>query len=298
MLSEFLAYDPSFKGGVQVAYGDLNGDGVPDIVTAPASNSTPLVRVFDGVTHAKIAEFFAYAPTFTGGLNIAVADVNGDGHLDVICAAGPSGGPHIKAIDGTKLSQVDANGVIQDAALLFSFFAYASTFTGGVNMSVGDINNDGHADIITGTGPTGGPEVKVFSGLNSSMIFDFFAFEGTFTGGVVVSTGDWNGDGRVDIIGSRGPGGKPEVAVYNGIDSSVIGDFFPYPNTFTGGVRVAGLDSNGDGKWDVLTGAGAGSGAGPIAKIFRGSDAVQTNSWTAYDPAFLGGVYVGALRMM
>jgi serralysin len=85
--------------------------------------------------------------------------------------------------------------------------------------------------------------------------------------------------------------------VWSGKDESVIGDFFPYPNTFTGGVRVASLDMNGDGKWDILTGTGPGSGPGPLAEIFRGSDAVQMDSWTAYDPAFLGGIYVGALRM-
>jgi streptogramin lyase len=290
--SEFLAYDPSFTGGVQVAYGDLNGDGVPDIITAPATNSTPEVRVFDGVTHQKIKDFMAYATTFTGGLNVAVADVNGDGVLDIITAPGVTGGPEIKVFDGTKVS-TGAN-----SELLFDFFAYASTFTGGCNMSVGDINNDGKADIITGTGPTGGPEIKVFSGANSSLLFDFNAFEGSFRGGVVVSTGDWNGDGRVDIIGSRGPGGLPEVAVYNGINTAVIGDFFPYPNSFSGGVRVAGADLNGDGLWDIVTGAGAGSGAGPNqVKTFRGSNAAALSAWNAFDPAFLGGVYVGAVRI-
>jgi serralysin len=276
-----------------VAYGDLNGDGVPDIITAPASNSVPTVRVFDGVTHQKIKEFNAYATSFTGGLNVAVADVNGDGVMDIITAPGQTGGPHVKVFDGTKVS----TGA--DSELLFQFFAYASTFTGGVNMSVGDINNDGKADIVTGTGPTGGPEVKVFSGLDSSLLFDFFAFEGTFTGGVVVSTGDWNGDGRVDIIGSRGPGGLPEVAVYSGIDSSVIGDFFPYPMTFTGGVRIAGVEIDGDGLWDILTGAGSGSGAGPSqAKTFQGSNAASLMAWNAFDPGFLGGIYVGAARIM
>jgi streptogramin lyase len=291
--SEFLAYDPSFTGGVQVAYGNLDGDGVPDIITAPATSSIPEVRVFDGVTHQIIKDFNAYAPTFTGGLNVAVADVNGDGVLDIVTAPGVTGGPEVKVFDGTKV----LNGA--NSELLFDFFAYASTFTGGVNMSVGDINNDGKADIITGTGPTGGPEIKVFSGANSSILFDFNAFEGSFRGGVVVSTGDWLGNGQIDIIGARGPGGLPEVAVYSGSNSSVIADFFPYPNAFTGGVRVASADLNGDGKWDIVTGAGSGSGAGPNqVKTFRGSDAVNLNGWNAFDPGFLGGVYVGAVRIM
>jgi hypothetical protein len=90
------------------------------------------------------------------------------------------------------------------------------------------------------------------------------------------------------------------VAVYNGINQVVIGDFNAYPTSFTGGVRVAGLDANGDGKWDILTGPGPGSGNGspfPIPRIFRGNDAGLLDQWAAFDPAFLGGVYVGALRM-
>jgi hypothetical protein len=45
-----------------------------------------------------------------------------------------------------------------------SFFAYASTFTGGVRVALGDINGDGNMDVITGAGPGGGPQVNVYNG--------------------------------------------------------------------------------------------------------------------------------------
>jgi hypothetical protein len=89
------------------------------------------------------------------------------------------------------------------------------------------------------------------------------------------------------------------VAVYNGINQHVIDDFNAYSSAFTGGVRVAGVDVTGDGKWDILTGPGAaGSGPGPVPRLFRATDNVMLAQWVAYDLAFLGGVYVGALRVM
>src|SRR5262249_40154707 len=70
----FFAYDPSFTGGVHVATGDVNGDGVDDIITGAGVNGGPHVKVFDGVTGNLIQSFFAFAPNFLGGINVATGD--------------------------------------------------------------------------------------------------------------------------------------------------------------------------------------------------------------------------------
>ena len=111
-----------------------------------------------------MASFLAFSHGFTGGVNVAVADVNGDGFSDIIVAAGPGGGPDVKVIDGTKLTQIGSDGVISDSALLYHFYAYDPAFAGGVNVAGADVNGDGKADIITGAGPGGSPEVRIFSG--------------------------------------------------------------------------------------------------------------------------------------
>src|SRR5205085_4754006 len=67
----FFAYDAAFRGGVRVASGDVNRDGVPDIITAPGPGGGPHVRVFDGRTGAPIAGFLAYEAAFRGGLFVA-----------------------------------------------------------------------------------------------------------------------------------------------------------------------------------------------------------------------------------
>src|SRR5205823_2490460 len=104
----------------------------------------------------------AFNLSFQGGVHTAVGDVNGDGTPDIIVAAGPGGGPHVKVIDGTKLGQLRPDGEVADSALLASFFAYVPSFGDGVWVAAGDVNRDGLADIVTGAGPGGGPHVKVF----------------------------------------------------------------------------------------------------------------------------------------
>ena len=97
----------------------------PVFVTGAGAGGGPHVQVFDAATGALIFGFFAYDPTFTGGVRVAATDVNGDGVPDVITAAGPGGGPHVRVFDGAALQ---TGQVVELAGL----FAYDPTFTGGV----------------------------------------------------------------------------------------------------------------------------------------------------------------------
>jgi streptogramin lyase len=280
MNSEFLAYDARFTGGVRVATGDVNGDGVPDIITAPGPGGGPEIRVFDGVSGALIMDFMAYPANFTGGVFIACADVNGDGRADIITGPDAGGGPEVKVISG------------KTQALLYDFFAFSSSFTGGVRVAGADVNHDGKADIIAGKGPGADAAVAVFSGANSNLLAAWTAFP-TFGGGVYVSAGDVNGDGFADIVVGAGASGGPEVRVYSGANPAILlRDFFAYDTTFTGGVRVAVADVDGDGFGDIITAPGV-SGA-PDMRVFDFATLIRLDEFFAYDPSFLGGVFVGS----
>jgi len=142
---------------------------------------------------------FVPFPGWTGEVQVATGDVNGDGTSDIVVGAGPGApGGHVKVFDG------------RTGALLRSFFAFEG-FRGGVRVAAGDVDGDGRADLVVGAGPGAGSHVKVFSGLNNAVLRSFFAFEG-FTGGVFVATADINGDGRADLVVRAGTG--PHVKVF------------------------------------------------------------------------------------
>src|SRR5207237_10541019 len=84
----------------------------------------------------------------------------------VASGAGQGGGPHVIVRNADNTGR-------------FSFFAYTASFTGGVRVATGDINGDGIADIVTSTGPGGGPHVKVFNGADGKLITEFFAYAPT-----------------------------------------------------------------------------------------------------------------------
>jgi hypothetical protein len=282
-LADFLAYDPGFRGGVRVAVGDVNGDGVPDIITAPGPSGGPNIRVWDGKTFSLVRSFMAYAPGFTGGVYVAAGDTNGDGFADIVTGPDAGGGPHVEVFSG------------KDGSLLQSFFAYAPTFPGGVRVAAGDANGDGKADIVVGAGPGGGPHVQVFDGTNVAHVLQsFFAYTPSFTGGVYVAAGDVNGDGHADIVTGAGAGGGPHVQVFSGTNLAVLESFFAYAPAFPGGVRVGVVpDVNVNGVADVVTAAGPGG--GPHTKVFSGAGATVLDSFFAYAPTFLGGVFVGGV---
>src|SRR4029077_2579517 len=99
----------------------LENRSLPSIVAVGAdAGQAPVVSVFDSQTGAKKFDITAYDTAFTGGVRVAVGDVNGDGTPDVITAPGPGGGPDIHVYNGT-------NGT-----LLHQFNAYNPNFNAGV----------------------------------------------------------------------------------------------------------------------------------------------------------------------
>ncbi|MFN4259069.1 MAG: FG-GAP-like repeat-containing protein [Gemmataceae bacterium] len=277
---QFFAYAPHFTGGVRVAVGDVNNDGWDDIITVPGPGGGPHVRVFSGKDGSQIANFMAYAPTFAGGLFVAVGDVNGDGYADIITGPDAGGGPHVKVFSG------------KDGTLLMNFFAYHPTFTGGVRVAAGDLDGDGKADIITGAGPGGGPHVLAFRALDRVVLHSFMAYSPSFTGGVYVAAGDVNGDTRADIVTGAGFGGSAHVKVVDGVTQQVMHNFLADSSAdYVNGVRVAVITRANTNRADLLIGYGPHQ--APKLRIFDSLTLQVLDDFFAYDTSFRGGVFVG-----
>ncbi len=195
LFKSFYAYSPYWRGGVNVAVGDVNGDGRSDVVTGAEAGGGPNVKAFDGRSLLAFRNFMAYDSRFRGGVRVAVADTNGDGKAEIITAPAAGMSAVIKIFS-------DATG-----KLTSSFTAYDAAWTGGAYVAAGDLDGDGRAEIVTGADAGGIAHVKAFNALNFSIVASF-ASDANFNGGVRVAVRDIDGDGKAEIITAQGRGGN------------------------------------------------------------------------------------------
>jgi hypothetical protein len=297
-LTPFMDY----TGGVAVAWGDVNGDGYPDlVVTTTAGN--PAIKIYDGnfIANSASAFFarpddyllgqgFVYGFNMNIGVNVAVGDIEGNGFADIVTGA-TIGNPHVKVFSGKKISNGGPIPFLpqpphtftpdNDSALVVQGFVYGLNFGMGANVAVADLEGNGRADVITGAS-AGNPHVKIYSGQqviaqgaigtlgpntpDIGLRTSFFAYSVGFNIGTFVAAGDVDGDGIPDLI-TGASAGNPQVRIFRGADlrsgtfnslapeSSLLDNFYAAELGMNLGVSVSAADFTGDGRADILTGS-------------------------------------------
>jgi hypothetical protein len=243
-------YATSFRGGVRVAVADVTGDGFSDIITVPGPGIAATVRVFDGRTGTALSgargQFLGLASsTLRIGAFVAAADVTGDGKADVIVGTDAGVAAQVRIYNG-------ATGA------LLRTIAPLGTFTGGVRVAAADLTGDGLAEVITAPGRGIAPLVKAFNAKTGANLWSFTAGAASYRGGLHVAAGDLTGDGVAEVMIGTGVGGTSAVRIYRTSDRQLLSQFTAFEDTVTGGVRVALLDLDGDGRADPLTGTAPG----------------------------------------
>jgi hypothetical protein len=245
----FLAYGTN-RFGVNAAIGDLDGDGGGEIVTGagPGAVFGPHVRAFSyngaTVTPMSGVSYLAYG-TDRWGVNVCCGDIDGDGYDEIVTGAGPGTvfGPHVRGwnVDGGPASAIPA----------VSFLAYGTNRM-GVQVTCGDMDDDGIDELLTAPGPSSyfGAHIRGWN-FDGSMLaaipaISFFAWDyPAVSHGARVSSGiDYDGDGREEMIVAPGPDpdAPPQIKVfgYDGSTVSLLFSFGAYDEAVTHGANAAG----------------------------------------------------------
>ena len=174
-LSSFFAYNKAFRGGVQVDTGDIDNDGIDEIITGPGKGGGPDVKMFN-LQGKLLSNFMAYDSQTRYGVRASIGDVNADGVKEIITAplAGHNAPVKVFTLDGKLLS---------------SFYTYGDKYKDGHDLAVGDVNNDGVDEIVTGPGEGSGPHVRVFD-VSGKILSSFFVYNKENRGGVRLSVGN------------------------------------------------------------------------------------------------------------
>jgi FG-GAP repeat len=273
--------------GAACAFGDVDGDGVPDIILGTDGGN--YVDVYDGASpNTKLFRVTGAAGDAFGSA-LAAGDLNGDGKDDVVVGAYAWDGP--AGADQGYVQAYTYNGT--SGSLLFRLEGSKLTDTFGAALAVRDLDGDGKGELLVGapfadkrgTNNNNG-YVKLFDGATQLQLFRWDGPEAYDEMGRSVAFGDVNDDGTADIILGAGSGNRTDyggyVWVMNGADpgqrlfSFTDGKSHVKPEQ-NFGFAVAAGDVNGDGKADVIVGA------------YRGqSGPARTDSATGYIRVFNG----------
>jgi len=216
-----LPFGPNWRGGVNLAVGDVDGDGREDLVAARAQGDGE-VRIFrseaaaDPIAATPWRVIRPFGPAFQGGSTVATADLgsfsNGrataatvpDGRAEVIVGSGPTTRASVRVYDASAATPL----------VIDTIRPLGGNFLGGVSVSTARVNRDSVPEIIVAAGRRGGGVVEVYDGTvataANARVAQLNAFAGLARSSAPVQASglDLDGDGRAEalLVTRRGQG--------------------------------------------------------------------------------------------
>lgn len=276
--TSFFAFPDFMRTGARLATGDIDKDGADEIIVGSGLTARPHVVAYEQSGFKRGIDFRPFPMDFTGGVDVAGGDTDGDGKDEVIVSQFTNG-------NTVKVYRYnDARDIIVE-------FRPFGNFNGGVTVTAGDVDQDGKDEVICGASVGGGPLVRVFDiKLGQALLkpITFYAFNPASRSGIDVAAGDIDGDGKAEIAVTSLFYEETWVKVYRyNAANTIVGNWRAFPAGVRSGANIEMFDISNDGRDQVIVGPNMGG--GPQVLGFE-PDGKMILNFFAYAPTFRGGV--------
>jgi len=232
-LNEFYAYNLNFKGGVNLASGNVINDYQEELITSPGSGGGPHIRIFNKAGDV-LSQFFAYEASYNGGVETATIKYNSDTQAKIVTVPQGDYQPLVRIFN-------------YQGNLIDEFLAFEEDKSTGLTVTTGDINNDGVEEIIAARKNVFG-SIRIFN-QQGNLLFEFEPFNTSISG--------------INITFTESSVGQPAIAISPKNENSRIKLFDYYGNPITSfdvyqgvqGLNLTSSDLDLDGFQDIIISA-------------------------------------------